>query len=87
MKGKRRVFGGRVNTRQVLFMATMVAVRYNRVLKVLYARLWERGKVKKVALVACMHKLLTILNVIAKQGKAWVAPQQEAEAVKLALPT
>lgn len=86
MKGKRRVFGGRANVRQVLFMATLVAVRYNPVLKAFYVRLLERGKLKKVALVACMHKLLTILNAIVKQGKAWVAPNQEAEAEKLALP-
>jgi transposase len=87
MRGKRRVFGGRANVRQVLFMATMVAVRYNPVLKAFYARLLERGKLKKVALVACMHKLLTILNAMVKQGKAWVAPHKEAEAEKLALPT
>ena len=86
MRGKRRVFGGRANVRQVLFMATMVAVRYNPVLKAFYGRLLERGKLKKVALVACMHKLLTILNAMVKQGKAWVAPKQEAEAEKLALP-
>jgi transposase len=85
MKGKRRVFGGRANVRQVLFMATMVAVRYNPVLKAFYERLLERGKLKKVALVACMHKLLTILNAIVKQGKAWVAPKQESEATKIAL--
>jgi transposase len=86
MRGKRRIFGGRANVRQVLFMATMVAVRYNPVLKGFYARLLERGKLKKVVLVACMHKLLTILNAIVKQGKAWVAPSNEAEAEKLALP-
>jgi transposase len=85
MKGKRRVFGGRANVRQVLFMATMVAVRYNPVLKAFYERLLERGKLKKVALVACMHKLLTILNAIVKQGKAWVAPKQESQATKIAL--
>jgi transposase len=85
MKGKRRVFGGRANVRQVLFMATMVAVRYNPVLQAFYERLLERGKLKKVALVACMHKLLTILNAIVKQGKAWVAPEPKAEAAKLAL--
>jgi transposase len=85
MRGKRRVFGGRANVRQVLFMATMVAVRYNPVLKGFYGRLLERGKLKKVALVACMHKLLTIMNAIVKQGKAWVAPEPEAKAAKVAL--
>lgn len=67
-------------------MATMVAVRYNPALKAFYARLLERGNLKKVALVACMYKLLTILNAIVKQGRAWVAPNPEAEAEKLALP-
>jgi transposase len=86
MRGKRRGFGGRANVRQVLFMATMVAVRYNPVLKAFYARLLGRGKLKKVALVACMHKLLTILNAIVKQGKAWVAPNPEAEAENLLFP-
>jgi transposase len=85
MRGKRRVCGGRANVRQVLFMATMVAVRYNPVLKEFYGRLLERGKLKKVALVACMHKLLTIMNAIVKQGRAWVAPDPEAKAAKVAL--
>ena len=85
MRGKRRVFGGRANVRQVLFMATLVAVRYNPVLKAFYNRLLERGKLKKVALVACMHKLLTILNAIVKQGQAWVSPVTQAEAEKLAI--
>jgi len=86
MRGKRRVSGGRANVRQVLFMAAMVAVRYNPVLKAFYERLLQRGKEKKVALVACMHKLLTILNAIVKQGKAWVSPVAEAEPQKVALP-
>ncbi|NJR40709.1 MAG: IS110 family transposase [Leptolyngbyaceae cyanobacterium CSU_1_4] len=87
MRGKRRVFGDRANVRQVLFMATMVAVCYNPVLKAFYGRLLERSNLKKVAWVACMHKLLTILNAIVKQGKAWVAPEPESKAEKLALPT
>jgi transposase len=71
MKGKRRVFGGRASVRQVLYMSALVAVRYNPVLKEFYDRLLQRGKLKKVALVACMHKLLTILNAIIKHCKAW----------------
>jgi transposase len=74
MKGKRRVFGGRANVRQVLYMSAMVAVQYNPVLRAFYDRLVKRGKLKKVALVACMHKLLTILNAIVKQGKPWESP-------------
>jgi len=86
MRGKRRVFGGRANVRQVLFMAAMVAVRYNPVFKAFYQRLLERGKLKKVALVACMHKLLTILNAIVKQGKAWVPPAAGANPEIVTLP-
>ena len=86
MKGNRRVFGGRANVRQVLFMATLVAVRYNPVLKAFYNRLLERGKLKKVALVACMHKLLTILNAIVKQSKAWVPGAGDATSGKVTLP-
>lgn len=71
MKGKRRVFGGRAPLRQVLYMSALVAVRYNPVLKDFYSRLLQRGELKKVALVACMHKLLTILNAMVKHGKAW----------------
>jgi transposase len=67
MQGKRRVFWDRASVRQVLYMSALVAVRYNPVLKEFYDRLLQRGKLKKVALVACMHKLLTIL----KHHKAW----------------
>lgn len=75
MQGKRQIFGGRAAVRQVLYMATLVAVYHNPVLKVFYQRLLERGKAKKVALVACMHKLLTILNAMLKQGRPWQSPQ------------
>lgn len=75
MQGKRQIFGGRAAVRQVLYMATLVAVHHNAVLKVFYQRLLARGKAKKVALVACMHKLLTILNAMLKQGQPWQAPK------------
>lgn len=78
MRGKRRVFGGRANVRQVLFMSAMVAVRFNPVLKAFYDRLIQKGKLKKVALVACMHKLLTILNAIVKSGQAWSVPKGDS---------
>jgi transposase len=55
-------------------MATLVAVHHNPVLKAHYQQLLGRGKAKKVALVACMHKLLTILNALLKQGQPWQAP-------------
>jgi transposase len=71
MQGKRTIFGGRAAVRQILYMATLVAVRHNPVIKAFYDQLLNRGKAKKVALVACMHKLLTILNAMIKNGTDW----------------
>jgi len=71
MKGKRSVWGGRAPVRAVLYMAAMVGARYNPVIKAFYHRLLERGKAKKVALVACMRRLLTIMNSILKYQKPW----------------
>jgi len=70
-KGKRMTWGGRADVRSMLYMATLSAVRYNPVIKVFYDRLITKGKAKKVALVACMHKLLVILNAIMKSGEKW----------------
>ena len=70
-KGKRRIRGGRARVRTVLFMAIMSAVQSNPKLKLKYAQLKAAGKTPKVALVACMRKLLTILNVMMKTGKHW----------------
>jgi transposase len=75
MQGKRTIFGGRASVRQMLYMATLVAVRHNSVIKDFYDRLLQRGKPTKVALVACMHKLLTILNAMMKQGRDWRPPK------------
>lgn len=74
MQGKRTIFGGRAAVRQMLYMATLVAIRHNPVIKAFYDRLCQRGKAKKVALVACMHKLLTILNAMIKNGTDWQPP-------------
>ncbi|MCW8187926.1 IS110 family transposase, partial [Verminephrobacter eiseniae] len=63
--------GGRADVRRVLFVAALVGTRFNRVLKAFYARLLAAGKPKKVALVACMHKLLVILNAIARTKSPW----------------
>lgn len=71
MRGRRSVWGGRANLRAAPYMGTLVAVRYNPVLRLLYRRLLERGKAKKVALVACMRKLITILNAILKYRTPW----------------
>ncbi len=70
-KGKRSVWGGRAPIRAVLYMATLVSTRHNPVIRSFYQRLLERGKAKKVALVACMRKLLTIMNAILKNRRAW----------------
>ena len=70
-RGKRRVWGGRARVRAALYMATLVATRYNPVIKAFYHRLLEAGKVKKVALTACMRKLLTILNAMLKHNRPW----------------
>lgn len=70
-KGKRFTWGGRANVRCALYMAALSAVRYNPVIKVFYDRLLSKGKPRKVALVACMHKILTILNAIMKSAKPW----------------
>jgi transposase len=68
---KRRTKGGRSAVRSVLYMATVCAVRFNPTLKAFYSRLLQRGKEKKVALVACMHKLLTFLNAMIRDSRAW----------------
>jgi transposase len=74
MRGKRTIFGGRAAVRQMLYMATLVAVKHNPVIQTFYERLLERGKPTKVALVACMHKVLTILNAMVKTGTDWQPP-------------
>lgn len=71
MRGQRSIWGGRPEVRSTLYMATLIAVRYNPVLKAFYERLTGAGKRKKVALVACMRKLLGILNAIAKHRSNW----------------
>jgi transposase len=70
-KGKRRIFGGRAHIRSTLYMATLVATRCNSIIKRFYERLLQSGKEKKVALVACMRKLLVILNAMVHSGQAW----------------
>lgn len=70
-RGRRSVWGGRARLRSVLYMASKVAISYNPVIKAFYNRLRESGKPYKVALTACMRKLLTILNNIARSNKPW----------------
>ncbi len=71
LRGKRKVWGGRASVRAVLYMAALVATRYNPVIKAFYQRLLQAGKAKKVALTACMRKLLTILNVMMRDQRRW----------------
>lgn len=77
-QGEAHIRGGRSNVRTVLYMATLSAVRYNATIKTFYQRLLARGKKKKVALTACMHKLLTILNAIVRHQEKWISPQTSA---------
>lgn len=78
MRGQRSIWGGRADVRKTLYMATLVAVRHSPVFKAFYERLVAAGKLKKVALVAAMRKLLTTLNAIAKSGKHWEEPVHAA---------
>lgn len=70
-RGKRSTWGGRAIVRCALYMATLSAVRFNPVIKSFYMRLLAAGKPKKVALTACSHKLLRILNAMARTGQPW----------------
>ena len=71
LRGRRAVWGGRAPVRAALYMGTLTATRHNPVIRGFYQRLLATGKAKKVALVACMRKLLTILNAMLKHKTAW----------------
>jgi transposase len=71
MRGHRAIAGGRTAVRNVLFMATLSAIRWNPVLKAHYTQLTARGRPKMVAIVACMRRLLAILNAILRTGQPW----------------
>jgi transposase len=71
LRGKRLVWGGRAPVRAALYMAALVATRRNPVIRTFYQRLLAAGKPKKVALTACMRKLLTILNAMLRANTAW----------------
>lgn len=73
-KGQRGTWGGRAAVRSSLYMATLVASRHNPVIRCFYERLLSRGKPKKVALVACMRKLLVILNAMLRSHTPWQHP-------------
>lgn len=69
--GKRHIRGGRGKVRAVLYLAAVVGIRFNPVIKAFHDRLIAKGKLKKVALVACAHKLLTITNAMARTQTSW----------------
>ena len=69
--GKRRSWGGRAEIRRLLYMATVVAIRYNPPLRAYYQHLRDKGKLKKVAIVACMRKLLTCLHAMMRDNTPW----------------
>jgi transposase len=70
-RGKRRIFGGRKGVRRVLYMACLSAIRYNPVIRSLYQRLINKGKLFKVAMTACMRKMLTIMNAMIRDQVNW----------------
>jgi transposase len=72
-RGQRRTWGGRSDVRAVVYMAALTAIRHNLVIAAFYARLIAAGKPKKVAIVACMRKLLTILNAMLRDNAKWDA--------------
>jgi transposase len=75
-RGKRSIRGGRPQVRRSLYMATLAAMRFNNVIRTFYQRLLQNGKAKKLALTACMRKLLTILNAMMKNHQPW-CPQEQ----------
>jgi transposase len=83
-RGKREIWGGRRRLRSCLYMATLAATIWNPVIKAFYQSLLKAGKLKKVALVACMRKLLVILNAMVRDGTIWVAPLAEEVAAPTA---
>jgi transposase len=75
-QGQAHIWGGRADVRTALYMATLSAIRYNPVIRAHYHQLVGRGKPSKVALVACMHKLLVTLNAMLRNGTPWEANWQ-----------
>lgn len=70
-RGRRHIFGGRADIRSVLYMAALSAIRFNPIIQTFYNRLIAKGKLFKVAITACMRKLLTILNAIVRDASNW----------------
>jgi transposase len=79
LRGKRMIWGGRASVRTALFMAALCGRRWNPALKVFYERLIAAGKPKKVALIACARKLLTILNAMVRNNTGWMTPEAKLQ--------
>ncbi len=79
-RGTRHIYAGRAQVRAKLYMATLTAIRCNPVIKAFYQKLLARNKLKKVAIVACMRKLLTIINVMVRDNKCWNVKAQAVSA-------
>ncbi|HEL8126701.1 TPA: IS110 family transposase, partial [Escherichia coli] len=73
MRGRRSVSGGRSGVRNILFMSALSAIRFNPVIKSFYTRLINAGKPKKVAIVACMRRIICILNAMLRDGSEFNA--------------
>ena len=71
-RGQRRIWGGRARVRSALYMPTLAAIRFNPIIRAFHQRLIQAGKIKKVAITACMHKLLTILNAMLRDQTLWM---------------
>jgi transposase len=71
LRGKRTIWGGRAHVRSICYMAALVAIRYNPQIKQFYQRLCDVGKQKKVAIIACMRKLIVIMNAMMKNQQPW----------------
>lgn len=80
LRGKRAIWGGRAYVRQMLYMATLAAIRHSPTMKAFYSRLLAAGKLKKVAIVACMRKLLVRLNAMMRDGVTWAEDAQVSTA-------
>jgi transposase len=74
-RGKRRIFGGRKKVRRVLYMACLSAIKCNPVIRSFYQRLIQKGKLFKVAITACMRKMLTIMNAMTRDQLNWRPPE------------
>jgi transposase len=71
LRGRRMIWGGRAHVRSVLYMSTLSAIQFNPIIRQFYNRLREAGKCNKVAMTACMRKLLTILNAMVRDQRCW----------------